>query len=187
MKNLYLKEIEFNDLNLLIDYNNDFKKYFPNFKNSINENTFNDWLKEIKESQKDESKMHVYPYWLMKGEKAIGLPILKTNIDANEEYKKYGGHISYVISPSYRMKGYGTHCLHLALKECEKLGLDTVLITCDEKNVGSARVIENNYGHLIDTCMCDMGSYKGRIFRRYSININKSLDFYNQNISKKKY
>ena len=90
-----------------------------------------------------------------------------------------------IFSPSYRMKGYGTHCLHLALKECEKLGLDTVLITCDEKNVGSARVIENNYGHLIDTCICDMGSYKGRIFRRYSININKSLDFYNQNISKK--
>ena len=88
MKNLYLKEIEFNDLNLLIDYNNDFKKYFPNFKNSINENTFNDWLKEIKESQKDEFKMHVYPYWLMKGEKAIGLPILKTNIEVNEEYKK---------------------------------------------------------------------------------------------------
>ena len=38
--------------------------------------------------------------------------------------------------------------LALALKEAKKMGLKRVLITCDDINYGSAKVIENNGGVL---------------------------------------
>jgi len=186
VNNLYLKEIEEKDINLLIEYNKDFKKHFPNRKLYINENTFENWLKELKLSQKDISKVHIFPYWLMNGDKAIGMPILKTNVEADKYFEKHGGHISYVIAPSYRMKGYGTKCLHLALKECKKLGLNQVLICCDDRNIGSANVIENNYGILKDTCIESEGEFTGRFHRRYLIKINESLALYEQNAPKRK-
>lgn len=185
MDNLYLREIEPNDTHILLEYNNNFKKYFPNMKFNINEETFPNWVNKMKDSQKDPNVMHVFPYWLMKDAKVIGMPILKTNIEANEMYKRYGGHISYVILPSYRKKGYGTICLHLELEKCKELGLKEVLVTCDDRNKGSINIIENNYGVLMDTCICnDNGSNHGKLFHRYMIDIEKSLSLYEQNAPK---
>lgn len=181
MENLYLKEVEFEDLELLIEYDKDFKKHFPNKKNSINEDTFESWLKKLKQSQEDSSKMHLFPYWIMKYDKAIGLSILKTNIKSDKEFEKYSGHVSYVIAPSYRMKGYGTECLHLALEKCKTLGLDKVFISCDDKNIASANIIENNYGILHDVCIYNgEQNRKGDLYRRYLIDVNESLMLYEQ-------
>ena len=60
----------------------------------------------------------------------------------------YGGHIGYGIRIPFWRKGYGTEMLHLALLKAKKLGLKEVLITCDDDNIGSARVIEKNGGVL---------------------------------------
>jgi predicted acetyltransferase len=38
--------------------------------------------------------------------------------------------------------------LSLALGECQRLGLNKVLITCDRKNIPSSKVIKNNGGLL---------------------------------------
>ena len=38
--------------------------------------------------------------------------------------------------------------LSLALKKAKQMGLDRVLITCDDDNLRSAKVIENNNGKL---------------------------------------
>ncbi len=50
----------------------------------------------------------------------------------------------YGIRFSEWNKGYGTHMLEMALKEAKKIGLTKVLITCDDDNIGSAKVMENN-------------------------------------------
>lgn len=57
-----------------------------------------------------------------------------------------GGHIGYGIRPSERGKWYATEMLRLVLQEAQKLGLEKVLITCDDDNIPSIKVIENNGG-----------------------------------------
>ncbi|MDD2916995.1 MAG: GNAT family N-acetyltransferase [Candidatus Gracilibacteria bacterium] len=58
----------------------------------------------------------------------------------------YNGHIGYGIRPSERGQGYATEILKLSLLEAKKIGLDKILIACDDTNVASARVIEKNGG-----------------------------------------
>ena len=57
-----------------------------------------------------------------------------------------GWHIGYGIRPSERGKWYATEMLRLALLEAKKLGLEKVLITCDDTNIPSIHVIEKNGG-----------------------------------------
>src|SRR5437868_11088706 len=61
-----------------------------------------------------------------------------------------GGHIGYDVRPSARLRGHGTAMLHAALPLVAELGIDPVLITCDEDNEGSRRIIEKNGGVLED-------------------------------------
>ncbi len=56
-----------------------------------------------------------------------------------------GGHIGYGIRPSERWKWYAKEMLKLALIESQKLSLDRVLITCDDENIPSYKVIEANW------------------------------------------
>lgn len=61
-----------------------------------------------------------------------------------------GGHIGYGVRPSARGRGVATWALGAALVEARARGLDRVLVTCDETNPASARVIERNGGVLED-------------------------------------
>lgn len=61
-----------------------------------------------------------------------------------------GGHIGYAVGPAHRRKGYATEMLRQAVERLAALGVDRVLVTCDDDNVGSARVIEANGGVLED-------------------------------------
>ena len=57
-----------------------------------------------------------------------------------------GGNIGYAIRPTERRKGYGTIQLQLLLEKAKELGLDKVLVTCRENNIGSKKTIENCLG-----------------------------------------
>ncbi|WP_025688338.1 GNAT family N-acetyltransferase [Paenibacillus zanthoxyli] len=61
-----------------------------------------------------------------------------------------GGHIGYCIRPSARRLGYGTALLAGLLDKARDLGIPRVLLTCNEDNEGSRRVIENNRGHMAE-------------------------------------
>lgn len=78
-----------------------------------------------------------------------------------------GGHIGDGVRPSERGRGYGTRMIALALDECRKLGLDRVLMCCDETNRASARTIEKNGGALENTVLAPDGT----LVRRYWIQL----------------
>lgn len=67
----------------------------------------------------------------------------------NDALERIGGHIGFVVVPEFRRRGYATEILRLALLFAhEKLGLDHLLITCNDDNIGSIRAIEKNGGVL---------------------------------------
>jgi predicted acetyltransferase len=69
----------------------------------------------------------------------------------NDFLEREGGHIGYAVVPEFRHRGYGTRILALALRLAnEQLGINAVLVTCDDSNAASIRVIERNGGVLQD-------------------------------------
>lgn len=83
-------------------------------------------------------------FWLIDDNEFIGR--LSIRHELNEFLLKMGGHIGYEIRPSKRKRGYGTEILRLGLEKAKELGLRRVLVTCDEDNIGSKKIIEHNGG-----------------------------------------
>lgn len=134
-------------------------KEFRDFKSHINGvgeldgyDNYDDWLKKI-ENELDDSKIKpgrvkASTYFLIKeGEdKIIGM--INIRHELNDYLLNFGGHVGYSIRPTERRKGYATELLALGLKECIKLGIKKVLLTCDKENMGSSKTIINNGGIL---------------------------------------
>jgi predicted acetyltransferase len=68
----------------------------------------------------------------------------------NEKLAMYGGHIGYGIRPSERKKGYATEMLRQGINKCKELGINDILITCNNDNLGSIKTIINNGGKFQD-------------------------------------
>jgi predicted acetyltransferase len=56
------------------------------------------------------------------------------------------GHVGYAVVPGKRNRGYARQALRQLLPVAHELGMPRVLITCDEDNAPSRRVIEDNGG-----------------------------------------
>jgi len=54
------------------------------------------------------------------------------------------------VRPSARRRGLATWALATVLPEADALGLSEVLVTCDDTNTASQRVIEANGGVMED-------------------------------------
>jgi predicted acetyltransferase len=61
-----------------------------------------------------------------------------------------GGHIGYIVRPSARRCGHATAMLREGLRIARGLGIESALLTCDDDNVASRRVIEKAGGVLED-------------------------------------
>lgn len=72
----------------------------------------------------------------------------------NKYLSKYGGHIGYSIKPGERRRGYATSMLKAILPYCKEIGLDKILITCIDGNIGSEKTILNN-GGVYESTVCE--------------------------------
>lgn len=88
-------------------------------------------------------------WFLNEGNVLIGNSRLRLSL--NEYFLNIGGHIGFDVSPEHRRKGYATEILQLTLMEAAKHNIDRVLVTCNEDNIYSRKVIEKNNGVLENT------------------------------------
>ena len=101
-----------------------------------------------------EGRVHCDQFWITDGEpgatadpsaQVIGFLSLRHDL-ATEFLRTEGGHVGYSIRPARRREGHASRALGLALRRCRELGLDRVLVTCEESNLASARTIESQGG-----------------------------------------
>jgi predicted acetyltransferase len=84
----------------------------------------------------------------------------------NEFLIRYGGHIGYGVMPQHRRRGYATEILRQSLIIARSIGIDRVLVTCDDDNIGSIKTIESCGGQLENV----VTSEEQAPWRRYWIN-----------------
>ena len=95
-----------------------------------------------------EGWVHCTYWWVVEQEMVLGAIALRHEL--NDVLLRAGGHIGYGLRPSARRRGLATWAVAQVLPQARALGLDRVLITCQEDNVASARVIERAGGVLED-------------------------------------
>jgi predicted acetyltransferase len=88
-------------------------------------------------------------FWVTDAEEVVGFLALRHEL--TPWLLEQGGHIGYSVRPSRRRQGHASRALALALIRAKELGLERVLLTCDDDNVGSWRTIENAGGVYEDT------------------------------------
>lgn len=80
----------------------------------------------------------------------------------NEFLLHMGGHIGYGVLPEYRRRGYATEILRQSLTIVRAMGIDRVLVTCDDDNIGSIRAIEACGGRLENVVTNEEGAPRRR-------------------------
>lgn len=70
----------------------------------------------------------------------VGIIDLRHHID-HPILGTWGGHTGYSVRPSERGKGYATQMLRLNMEKAKERGIPKLLVTCNEKNPASEKVI----------------------------------------------
>ena len=99
--------------------------------------------------------------------------MINIRLRLNEQLKKAGGHIGYGIRPTERRKGYNKINLYLGLQVCNKYGIEEAFLYANKDNIASWKTMEALGGVLVEECLI-----KGVLQKKYSINVNDSLDRY---------
>jgi predicted acetyltransferase len=99
--------------------------------------------------------------WAIEEERFVGR--ISIHHQLNDALRLEGGHIGYDTVPSVRGRGVATEMVRQALPLARALGLREVLLTCDDTNAASIRVIEKNGGLLRDTKVLA----PGRLLKRH--------------------
>jgi len=86
--------------------------------------------------------------WWVDGDEYLGR--LSVRHELTPWLREFGGHIGYMVRPSARRRGNAGAMLAAALPIARDLGIDPVLLTCDDTNAASRRVIESNGGVFED-------------------------------------
>ena len=132
----------------IIKYKEESLKESPLINGSAGLNNFSsikDWLEELKKRSSQET----VPEGLVPSSTYLGVRekdnyivgMIDIRHYLNEYLTQVGGNIGYSVRKTERNKGYAKQMLKLALGKCRDLKMKKVLITCDEDNIASEKVI----------------------------------------------
>lgn len=93
--------------------------------------------------------------------------------ELNDFLRHRGGHVGYAVSPRFRKRGFATEMFRQGLPFCRSLRLAKLLITCNNDNEASWRIIEN-FGGSLENKISDEES--GEIVRRYWLEVSKAVN-----------
>lgn len=151
---MILRELELKDQQAFLELldNWDGASGFNMLYGLIAEMDFSSYLNILHESKEGinlpEGNVASTSLFAFKGSEIIGKVSIRHWL--NQHLENAGGHIGFGVLPNFRRQGYASQMLKESLLYCQKLGLKKVLITCDETNVSSAKVIEKNGGVFED-------------------------------------
>jgi predicted acetyltransferase len=86
--------------------------------------------------------VRVTELWFVQGDEYIGTVVIRHEL--TQELSESGGHVGFHVVPRLRRRGYGARMLGEAIRFCHERGITALLLTCDEDNLASRRVIEAN-------------------------------------------
>lgn len=166
----YIKEILDNNKSDT-DGTNGLKRYTDNYE---------EWLSKLEVDEKmipseDAVPSKTFFFIRENDNKIIGMTHIRLVL--NKKLEDIGGHIGYNIRPSERQKGYNKIQLYLALIECQKNGLDIIMLDCLKENIRSSKTITSLGGFLVKEEEKNLHDEKV-IIQDYNINVNESLKKY---------
>lgn len=150
---LYLKFPSIEDKPFVLDYKNEFlssNQKMAGVGGLDKIDSYEMWLEQINNDTnsqtcgKDKVPATLYLTYRKEDNKLVG--IIQIRHELNDHLLQFGGHIGDSVRPSEQGKGYATEQIHLALEKCKHLKISKVLITCDKKNIASAKTIIKNNG-----------------------------------------
>ncbi|MCC2028675.1 GNAT family N-acetyltransferase [Microbacterium sp. YMB-B2] len=114
-----------------------------------------------------DGRVHNDLFWITDDGEVVGFVSFRHEL--NEWLRHFGGHIGYSVRPTRRRQGYAHAGLALAMDRARELGLESVMLTCDDDNAGSYRTIEGAGGVLQD--VVDAAEQGHPRLRRYWIEL----------------
>ncbi|QCU78715.1 GNAT family N-acetyltransferase [Citricoccus sp. SGAir0253] len=113
------------------------------------------WEEVLETLRREAAGVDLRPGWVRSDflvAEVDGIPVGRVSIrhELNEQLLQVNGHVGYAVAPEHRRRGHATEILRQSVARLAALGVERVLVTCDEDNAGSAAVIEANGGVLED-------------------------------------
>jgi predicted acetyltransferase len=111
------------------------------------------WLERVEERRRGDN----LPEWQVPdtfelaivGQQVAGRVSVRHRL--NEFLLRKGGHIGYGVLPAFRGCGVGKQLLKRGMEIAGTMGIHRVLVTCDDDNMASIRIIEGAGGALEST------------------------------------
>ena len=157
----------------IIKYKEESLKENPLINGAAGLNNFSsieDWLEELKKRSSEAT----VPEGLVPSSTYLGIRerdnyivgMIDIRHYLNNFLKQFGGNIGYGVRKTEKNKGYAKQMLKLALEKCKELKIKKVLITCDEDNIASEKVILSANAKFED-----IRSFEGKNKKRFWIEL----------------
>lgn len=151
--NIYLKELELDESEDIYQMIQEIGEGQNGFINSLISNNLKQFEEKLVRYHDMSKGIHLSEglvpqtiYWFYVEGRPIGYGKLRHKL--NDKLLAHGGHIGYIIRPTERRKNFGRIVLKELLIKAHQKGIDEILLTCNEDNVASRKVIESNNGIL---------------------------------------